>query len=147
MPSRRAFLRAGLLSGAGVLAAGCQTKAAPVAAMKIEQPAFPVRARSEKRCVVDQKRQPFLIQGDTPWSLITGLTKSETEEYLQNRADKGRNSLIVNLIEHKFNGPQTHAGLRHFNPLANSLATARSGCSTRAGAKSWTAQVQTAWLS
>ena len=54
--------------------------------------------------MVDQTGAPFLIHGDTPWSLISGLTKEEAEQYLENRRQTGFNSIIVNLIEHKFRG-------------------------------------------
>jgi hypothetical protein len=84
-----------------------------------EKPAYPIRAEKGKRYVVDAQGQPFLIQGDTPWSLITGLTKNEAQDYLRNRAEKGFNSLIVNLIEHKFNGPQTRDGLLPFTSPSN----------------------------
>src|ERR1019366_4601467 len=45
-----------------------------------------------------------------PWSLISGLTKDEAELYLEDRRRKGFNSLIVNLIEHKFHGPVNRYG-------------------------------------
>ncbi len=60
--------------------------------------------------MVDQSGAPFLIHGDTPWSLISGLTKEEAEQYLENRRQKGFNSIIVNLIEHKFRGPVNRYG-------------------------------------
>jgi len=68
-------------------------------------PAYPLRVSANKRYLVDQNNVPFLYHGDTPWSLIVGLTEEETEQYLENRRRKGFNSLIVNLIEHKFKGP------------------------------------------
>jgi hypothetical protein len=52
--------------------------------------------------VVDQTGSPFLMQGDAAWSLIVGLNQTEVEEYLQNRRDKGFNTVMVELIEHKF---------------------------------------------
>ena len=51
-----------------------------------------------------------MIQGDAAWSLISGLTKEEAEQYLENRRRKGFNSIIVNLIEHKFRGPLNRYG-------------------------------------
>jgi hypothetical protein len=60
--------------------------------------------------VVDQQGAPFLIQGDAPWSIISGLTREEEEQYLENRRQKGFNSIIVNLIEHKFHGPVDRYG-------------------------------------
>jgi hypothetical protein len=71
---------------------------------------YPVRVSPDHRHVVDQSGAPYLIHGDTPWSLIVGLTKEEAEQYLENRRRKGFNSIIVNLIEHKFRGPVNRYG-------------------------------------
>jgi hypothetical protein len=71
---------------------------------------FPLRISENHRYLVDQNGAPFLIHGDTSWSIITAITEGEASLYLQNRADKGFNALIINLIEHKFNGPLTRNG-------------------------------------
>ena len=63
-------------------------------------PAYPIKRGINPRYLVDQKGRPFLIHGDSPWSIIVQLTKEETEQYLINRHRKGFNSIIVNLIEH-----------------------------------------------
>lgn len=63
-------------------------------------PDYPLKQGTNPRYLVDQHGRPFLIQGDSPWSLMVQLTKEETEEYLINRHRKGFNSIIVNLIEH-----------------------------------------------
>ncbi len=51
-----------------------------------------------------------MIHGDMPWSLIVALTEEEAERYLENRRQKGFNSIVVNLIEHKFRGPVNRSG-------------------------------------
>ncbi len=71
---------------------------------------YPIRVGPDHRHVVDQQGAPFLIQGDAPWSIISGLTREEEEQYLENRRQKGFNSIIVNLIEHKFHGPVDRYG-------------------------------------
>ncbi|MFN7997536.1 MAG: glycoside hydrolase family 140 protein [Bryobacteraceae bacterium] len=71
---------------------------------------YPIRVGPDHRHVVDQSGKPFLIQGDAPWSLISGLTDAEAEQYLNARRKQGFNSLIVNLIEHKFRGPVNRYG-------------------------------------
>ncbi len=73
-------------------------------------PAYPLKISANQRYLVDQHDHPFLVHGDTAWSLITALTKEEVREYLENRRAKGFNAIIVNLVEHKFNGPQTREG-------------------------------------
>jgi len=71
---------------------------------------YPLRIGPDHRHLVDQTGKPFLIQGDSPWSIISGLTREEEEEYLENRRQKGFNAIIVNLIEHKFHGPVDRYG-------------------------------------
>jgi hypothetical protein len=79
------------------------------------QPTFPLSVSANHRYLVDGAGQPYLVHGDTAWSIITALIKPEAEQYLVNRAAKGVNALIVNLIEHKFNGPLTRAGEHPFS--------------------------------
>jgi hypothetical protein len=86
------------------------------------QPAFPVSIGADRRHLVDGGGQPYLVHGDTAWSIITALTKAEAEQYLANRAEKRFNALIVNLIERKFNGPLTRDGDAPFTNL-NDLST------------------------
>jgi hypothetical protein len=71
---------------------------------------YPLHIGPDHRHLVDQSGAPFLIQGDAPWSLISGLTREEAELYLEKRRQNGFNSVIVNLIEHKFRGPVNRYG-------------------------------------
>jgi len=73
-------------------------------------PAFPLKIGTSQRYLVDQENIPFLINGDTPWSLITGLTNQDLDIYLEDRRTKGFNAVLVNLIEHEFNGPVNQEG-------------------------------------
>jgi hypothetical protein len=82
-------------------------------------PVYPLKISASKRYLVDQQNTPFLLQGDAPWSLITGLTEAEAELYLENRRLKGFNTLMVNLIEHKFKGPVNRDGEGPFTTPAN----------------------------
>lgn len=79
-------------------------------------PAFPLQVAKNGRFLVDQKGRPFLVVGDSPWSLIVQPSEEEIDRYLNDRAKKGFNALLVNLIEHKFctRPPRTHAGLAPF---------------------------------
>jgi hypothetical protein len=63
---------------------------------------FPLRVSSSGRYLVDQTNKPFRIQGDSAWSLISNLTYAEAERYLSNRQAKGFNTVLVELIEHKY---------------------------------------------
>jgi hypothetical protein len=77
---------------------------------------YPLKVSENKRYLVDQRDVPFLLQGDAPWSLIVGLTKEEAELYLKNRSQKGFNTLMVNLIDHKYckNPPKNAYGEKPF---------------------------------
>ena len=71
---------------------------------------YPLHVSPDHRHLVDQSGAPFLVQGDAAWSLISGLTREEAEVYLEGRRRQGFNSIIVNLIEHKFRGPVNRYG-------------------------------------
>src|SRR5882724_11513317 len=64
-------------------------------------PVFPLKAGASQRYLVDQAGVPFLIQGDSPWSMIAALNNDQVNAYLQDRSQKGFNTLIVELIEHE----------------------------------------------
>jgi hypothetical protein len=73
---------------------------------------FPLFLKSGK--LTTRSGQPFLITGDSPWSLIVGPTKDGIDKYLENRKEKGVNSLLINLIEHFWNGPEDAYGKEPF---------------------------------
>jgi hypothetical protein len=60
--------------------------------------AFPLAVKRGKRYLVDAAGRPFLIQGDTAWSLIAQLTREDVVLYLDDRRARGFNTLLVNLI-------------------------------------------------
>lgn len=64
--------------------------------------AFPIRIAPGRRYLVDSRGQPFLVHGDTAWSLIVQLRLEEAAHYLRDRQRRGFNTLLVNLIEHRF---------------------------------------------
>jgi hypothetical protein len=65
-------------------------------------PVFPLAVGPTGRYLVDHHGAPFLIHGDTAWSLLVGATWEDAQRYLDDRRDKGVNAIIVNLIEHLF---------------------------------------------
>jgi hypothetical protein len=79
-------------------------------------PEYPLKKSETGRFLVDQKGKPFLVLGDSAWSLIAQLGDKDIDQYLDDRAKRGFNALIVNLIEHKFctNAPSTHAKIAPF---------------------------------
>jgi hypothetical protein len=56
---------------------------------------FPVRVSANNRYLEDASGKPFLLHGDTAWSLILQLSKEEAEEYLENRRQKGFNAILT----------------------------------------------------
>jgi hypothetical protein len=76
---------------------------------EIPPPAYPLKKSETGRFLVDQRGKPFLVLGDSAWSLIAQLGDKEIDQYLDDRAKRGFNCLIVNLIEHQFctNAPAT----------------------------------------
>jgi hypothetical protein len=110
------FALAALLVSAGATNA-CPGAPAPGAA-------FPLRVEPGARYLVDASGQPFLLNGDTAWSLIADLTREDAELYLRDRQARGFNTLLVNLIEGKFsrNAPANAYGDRPFR-VDNDFAT------------------------
>ncbi len=60
---------------------------------------FPLRLSANGRYLVDAGGAPFLIHGDAGWSLIVQLTNADTDFYLEDRRQKGYNTVIANLLE------------------------------------------------
>jgi hypothetical protein len=81
------------------------------------QAMLPLKVSENGRYLVDQKDQPFLVVGDTPWSLIVQPQEEDIDRYLEDRQKRGFNSITVNLIEHKFctTPPKTRSGLSPFD--------------------------------
>ncbi|MDH3251986.1 MAG: DUF4038 domain-containing protein, partial [Ignavibacteria bacterium] len=65
-------------------------------------PNYPLRISSNNRYLEDQSGIPFLLNAEAAWSLMAQLTYADADYYLTNRAQKGFNGVLVNLIEHMF---------------------------------------------
>ncbi len=63
---------------------------------------FPLQASADGRHLVDHAGKPFLVLGDTARSQIAQLSEADIAHYLDDRARRGFNAIIVNLLEHKF---------------------------------------------
>ncbi|MCI0539886.1 MAG: DUF4038 domain-containing protein [Verrucomicrobiales bacterium] len=73
---------------------------------------FPVRVHSDSRYLIDADGIPFMIHGDSAWSLIVQVTREDAELYLEDRRQKGFNTILLNLIENEFadNAPKNIYG-------------------------------------
>lgn len=63
-----------------------------------------------------QAGSPFFLNGDTAWSAIVQLSTTEMDTYLEDRASKGFNFTLVNLIEANYgdNAPDTYDSISPF---------------------------------
>jgi hypothetical protein len=68
---------------------------------------LPLKISSSGRYLEIQNGKPFLLNGDTAWSLIVQLSKEDADYYLNKRAESGFNSISVMLIatQHSKNHP------------------------------------------
>jgi hypothetical protein len=89
-----------VLLGLGLL--NSSTQGATMHTSPEETVAFPLKLSADQRYLVDQINRPFLIIGDSAWSLIVEPGPAQVDLYLKDRAAKGFNLLLVNLLEHKF---------------------------------------------
>ena len=102
--------------------AGLKSKPSkPVTTAAAALAAFPLRVSDNGRHLVDADGRPFLIIGDAAWSLIAQLTEQDIARYLDERQRRGFNSIIVNLIEHKFasKAPANIQGIAPFLKLGD----------------------------
>jgi hypothetical protein len=65
-------------------------------------PSFPLRVAPGGRHLLDAKEKPFLITGDTAWSIIAQLPDAAVTEYLDDRKARGFNTVLMNLIEFSY---------------------------------------------
>lgn len=81
-------------------------------------PAFPLHLSADRRILEDAANRPFRIHGDAAWSLVANLTPEEAERYLADRAARGFDAILVNLIEHRFAAaaPRDREGRAPFDP-------------------------------
>ena len=104
-------------TGAGPATTQPVARPLPRAAAAAPAPVFPLAAKPGRRHLVDAAGQPFLIHGDTAWSLIAQLTQAQVERYLDDRRARGFNTILVSLIENYYSAdpPSNAYGERPFH--------------------------------
>lgn len=65
-------------------------------------PVFPIRIRPGTRIFEDSAGAPFLIHGESAWSLISQLGFRAADIYLTDRLARGFNTVLVMLVNHNF---------------------------------------------
>lgn len=63
---------------------------------------FPLRIAANRRYLETRSGTPFLIHGDTAWSILLQLPREDVLVYLEDRRARGFNTILIKLIEHKF---------------------------------------------
>lgn len=81
---------------------------------------FPLKPARAGSYLEDRMGRPFLIAGDSAWSMIAGLRLDEAEFYLDTRKQQGFNTILTSLIEHEFapNAPANMYGDPPFSDAA-----------------------------
>jgi len=103
-----------ILNG-GFLNDGAITTVTPIPPIPPTATTFPLTLSGNH--LVDASGTPFLIIGDSPWSLIVGPKESSIAFYIDNRAAKGINAFILNAIESYYNGPADASGYLPFQNM------------------------------
>jgi hypothetical protein len=77
---------------------------------------FPLRMEAGKRYLVDTSGNPFPLHGDTAWLLICEVSQADAEFYLEDRRQRGFNTILVSLIESHFcsNSPNNYYNVPPF---------------------------------
>lgn len=102
LPLRTCLLAVALLAAVAQITLCSGAAATQAATLAWPAAAFPLKVRPGQRYLEDAAGNPFLIHGDAAWSLIAQLTREDAERYLKDRRARGFNTLLVNLLEHKF---------------------------------------------
>jgi Protein of unknown function (DUF4038)/Putative collagen-binding domain of a collagenase len=77
---------------------------------------FPLHVSSDDSFLEDNQGHAFLVNGDAAWSLMVELEDNEVEDYLDDRKERGFNTVLINLIERGFGGPANADGALPFVP-------------------------------
>jgi hypothetical protein len=67
-------------------------------AAQAASPAYPLKAGTNNRYLVDQNDVPFMMVGDSPQALIGNLSKLQAAQFMSNRRRYGINTLWINLL-------------------------------------------------
>src|SRR5215469_5223863 len=83
--------------------------------------AFPISVHPSGRYLVDASGVPFPILGMTAWSAAVNLSPSEVDRFIRDRTEKGFNSVLINLIEHRFTSTKPPANYNRALPFLKRL--------------------------
>ena len=97
--------------------AGVET-APPVRSTAAHDATFPLAISPNRRYLVDHRKHPFLIVGDSPQSLFVNISVEQAKHFLVDRKAAGFNAVWVNLLCESYTGGRpdgsTYDGIRPF---------------------------------
>ncbi|MFA5366324.1 MAG: glycoside hydrolase family 140 protein [Dehalococcoidia bacterium] len=81
---------------------------------------FPLKLSPSGRYLINQNDKPFLWAGDAGWSLLVQVSTEDAKLYIDNRAEKGFNVILANILEHYFctNPPKNYYRQSPFTGVA-----------------------------
>ena len=62
-------------------------------------PSFPLKVSANRHYLTTQDGAPFLLVGDTAWTIPQQGTNTELDAYLANRAAKGFNTVLIEAVD------------------------------------------------
>lgn len=83
---------------------------APGSEARPEGPPFVTSVSPSRRYFLDQYGSPILLQGDSPWTLMTRLSPQQAQLWFADRRRQGFNAAIVSLIGATGNGAPSDDG-------------------------------------
>lgn len=93
------MLHGAVIGGIGGCSSGEHDAPAPLAPAPSSNVRFPLRLEAGKRYLVDAAGLPFLLHGDTAWSIVGQLTDAQIEQYLDDRRARGFTAVLFNAPE------------------------------------------------
>jgi hypothetical protein len=95
-------------------------------------PPFLTSVSPDGRYFLDQYGKPLLVEGDSPWALMTRLSPPQARRWFTDRERQGFNAAIVSLIGATANGAPSDDGAT-FDGLLPSWTATSSGGRSRTG--------------
>jgi hypothetical protein len=90
----------------------------PAVGAQAARTVFPLKVSQNKRYLVDSSGRPFFIHGDSPWEMLWQLTSEEAVEFLDNRAAKGFNTLLIDVLPYtEWSDPLTETNRYRHRPF------------------------------
>lgn len=81
----------------------------------------PIKASANKRYLVDQTGQPFLMIGDSAWTLLCNLNLSNQNLYMSSRASNGFNTMMLSILPTTYIGGNGTALLDGTTPFTGTV--------------------------